>query len=212
MPSWPGVFQFSTFFNVDLSYFRCMSTSGPFFSSLFSFYLSIRSFYYVLSVTMFYSKIVLFLLHQVIGMYSCILNLLRGRIFLHYFGMFVLVDSIMVSFNFSFFSNNFKFISSSYIVQLVFCFVFIFLSQYILACFSFLSTSTCGCNFFTCSSSLIVHFCLGSFWRYQFYHTLRNTDIYIYIYMITETSLDKCLIPENSLEEWFVCVTTVIFL
>ena len=53
----------------------------------FSCYLFNRPFYYVLSVPIFYSKIILLPLHPVVGLSSCILNLLVGRIFFSYFGI-----------------------------------------------------------------------------------------------------------------------------
>ena len=54
---------------------------------IFSCYLSIQPFSYIFSICIFYSKIVLLSLHLVVGMSSCILHLLVGRIFFQHFGM-----------------------------------------------------------------------------------------------------------------------------
>ena len=62
------------------------------------------------SVAQFSFKIVLFPLHTVVGMSSCILRLLASRIFLHYFGMssFVCVVLSCVNIDLVFFSPVFS--------------------------------------------------------------------------------------------------------
>ena len=60
--------------------------SSSLFNS-FPCYLSIQPFCYVLFITIFYSKIVLLPLHQVVCMSSCILLLVVGRILFIYFGL-----------------------------------------------------------------------------------------------------------------------------
>ena len=53
----------------------------------FSIFLSIRPLCYVLSVSIFYSKIILLPLHPLVGLSSCILHLLVGIIFFRNFGI-----------------------------------------------------------------------------------------------------------------------------
>ena len=75
--SWPDDFHFSTFFSVAQRNSKCMSPSGPSLSpcNSFSCYLSIWPFCYVLSVPIFYFKIVLLPLHSIVGLSLCILHL-----------------------------------------------------------------------------------------------------------------------------------------
>ena len=84
MPSWPGVFQLGIFLSVALSESKNLLPTGPSlgFLFLFSFYLSIHLFSYVLSDPIFYS----ILLHSVVGLFSCILQRFVQRIFFCYFG------------------------------------------------------------------------------------------------------------------------------
>ena len=87
MSSWPGIFLFGSFFLLLL-----LASPGVcppqvllrVLVILCSCYLSIQLFYYVLSLPIFYSKIVFFPLHPVVSMSSYILYLLFSRIFLRY--------------------------------------------------------------------------------------------------------------------------------
>ena len=72
----------------------------------FSCYLSIRFFYYVLSVSIFYSKIVLFPLHPVVDLSTDFI----GRIFfviLEELVLFALLDPLLESFESCFFHQYF---------------------------------------------------------------------------------------------------------
>ena len=80
MPSWPGVFQFSTFLLVALSDSRCLSTSV--LSFFFHVFLSFQLFCYVLPVPISYSKIILLPLHPVVGRSLCISILAYPVLFL----------------------------------------------------------------------------------------------------------------------------------
>ena len=75
MPSWLGVFQFSTFMSIALSESNCISAveNSSILVILFSCYLSIWPFCYALSVPIVYFKTVLFSLHEVIDLFLCIL-------------------------------------------------------------------------------------------------------------------------------------------
>ena len=89
IPSWPGVFQFDIIFRVVLSKSVCISTFGPSsspFNSLVILFIH-STLPLCFLVAMFFSKIVRFLLHPVVGMFSC--NLLPGvdRILFRCFGM-----------------------------------------------------------------------------------------------------------------------------
>ena len=80
---------FRTFLSVTLCESKCIfilrASSSP--CTFFPCCLSSRISCYLLSVPIFCSKIVLLPLHPVIGMYSCILPRLAGRIFIRSFGM-----------------------------------------------------------------------------------------------------------------------------
>ena len=83
-------FPIRFFLSVALSISKCMSALGPSLSlckSVFYLIYPFGFFYYVLSVPIFCSKILLILLHPVVGLPSCILPLLAGRIFFRYLGM-----------------------------------------------------------------------------------------------------------------------------
>ena len=56
-----------------------------------SCYLVIQLFCYVLSVSIFYSKIVLFILHSIVDLSLCTFHQPVGRIFVCYFGKFCFV-------------------------------------------------------------------------------------------------------------------------
>ena len=86
-------FPIRYFLCVVLSDLQVYFYSGPSSSpcNFFRFNVSIRNFYYVISVPIFYSKIVLLPLHPVVGMSSCILLLLFGGIFFRCFGKFCFV-------------------------------------------------------------------------------------------------------------------------
>ena len=62
MPSWHGIFQFGSFLSIALIGSRCISALTP--SShpcnFFMFFLSTQPFCYVLSIPIFYGKIILF--------------------------------------------------------------------------------------------------------------------------------------------------------
>ena len=96
--------------------------------------LSIQSaFYYLLLFPMFYTKIVLFPLHPVVSLFSCILHLLVGIIFFLFFFffvcpvLFVLLYSALVSFESPFFNQFFFYLSPS--------FQFLLISVFFLATF-----------------------------------------------------------------------------
>ena len=111
IPPWPGVFQFSTFLSVALCKSRHMCSSGP-FSSLWDFFHVIYPF--SLSVMFFlllyFTPKLFFPMHIVIGLFLCILHLLVGRIFFHYFRrsyFFVLFDPVLVYLSLPSFTNIF---------------------------------------------------------------------------------------------------------
>ena len=135
IPSWLGIFQFDIFWVT-------LWVSQRVFSlyvllrvlTLFPCWLSIRLFCYVVLVAIFYSKIVLFLCHPIVGMSMCILNLLNGRIFFFCrFGMccfvFIVLSCLDIFFSFSSFAPTFWFISSCCIVCFTCCVSFFFSSQ-----------------------------------------------------------------------------------
>ena len=129
MPWWPGIFQFGSFLNVALS---CCS--------------SIQLFCSVLSVPIFCSKIVLVPSHPVVGMSSCILLLLAGRIFSLFWNVLIGLYCLILSwhlFSLISFASTFWFISLNCIVCFNCCVAFSFLS-----------------NIFQRFSSVFLHFCL----------------------------------------------------
>ena len=88
MPASPGVLEFDTFFGIALRELMCIFALEPSSSpSLFPDCISIWLFCYVLFVSLFCLRIVLLACHPVIGMSSCILLLIVGRIFFRCFGM-----------------------------------------------------------------------------------------------------------------------------
>ena len=88
IPSYPGVFQFDIF-SVVFSKSMCISALGPSLSSSNSFVILLThsSFLSCFLVAIFYTKIVRFLLHPVVGIFSCHLLPLVGKISCSCFGM-----------------------------------------------------------------------------------------------------------------------------
>ena len=125
---------------------------------LFSSDLSIQPVCYAFSVPIFYSKIVLLPLHPIVGMSSCSLHLLFGRVFFRYFGLFYFVSHCLAISSLSFpqclLIYLFKLYFLTYLLLLVFS------PQHILACFFFLGIFACCCNFFYLS--FLPNFCSGS--------------------------------------------------
>ena len=178
MPLWPGLFYFGTFWVMLRAILGLYQPQGLLrvFVILFSYHLSIQPFCYVLSVSIFYSKIVLLPLHPVVGFYSCILHLLVGIVFYCYFGMscFVcIIWSYLGIFWVSLLSSiPFDLFLPVVFVSVVYCFVLLFSFQHITMCFSFLSIFACFAVFFTYSSepNFPSHFC--SAFRAKFCHPI----------------------------------------
>ena len=139
------------FFNVVLSKSLRILAFGLSWSPPNSFpcCLSIRLFCYVLLVAISCSKIVLLILHQVVGMYLCYPTQFVGKISFHCFGMFCFVCIVLLSrylINLPSLSCTFWFISSRCIVIfacVAFSFLFhlvpaVFLCFIILVCYRFL--------------------------------------------------------------------------
>ena len=133
------------------------SSSNP--CNLFSSYLSIQLFCYVLSISIFYSKIILLPMQLVVRWSSCIVDLLVGFSFviLECPVLFALFNLVLITFKSSVFCR-YRWLISSSILRLVCHFILFFSSQH--KPFSFFSFSTFDCyrNFFTCSSCLIFPF------------------------------------------------------
>ena len=88
IPSWPGVFQFYIFFSIVLSKSICISVLGPSSnpsSSLVILFIH-SAFSLCFIVAIFSSKTVWFLLHPVVGMFSCHSLPIVDRIFFRCFG------------------------------------------------------------------------------------------------------------------------------
>ena len=138
MHLWSGVFQFGTIFSVTQGHFRCISVSSPFSRpcNSFSCYLSIPLFCYVLSIPIFYSKIVLLPLHPVVTMSSSILWLFWNILFWLYY-----LTLSLYLLTFPSFANIFWFVSLSWIVWFACSFVWVFSFQHIPMIFPFLTTS-----------------------------------------------------------------------
>ena len=97
MPSWPGVFQFGTFW-VLLRVNQSVFSPSIFVIVLLTpclCCLSIRFFCYVLFVPIICSKIVLLPCHPLFGMSSYILPLPACRIFFHCFGISCFVCMVL---------------------------------------------------------------------------------------------------------------------
>ena len=114
---------------------ECYSDQFQILDSLFLYYLSIRSFCYILFIPIFYSQIVLFPLHLVVGISP---NLLVEFSFVisECLILFLLLDPVSVTFKSPFFRNIFWFFFSSYLVRLVSSFILVFSFQYIPVIFS----------------------------------------------------------------------------
>ena len=99
IPSWPVVFQFDILFSVVLSKSMCISVLGPSSSpssSLVMLFIH-SAFSLCFLVAIFLSKIVRFLLHPVLDMFSCQSFPNVDRIFFRFFGKSRFV-SIVLSF------------------------------------------------------------------------------------------------------------------
>ena len=123
MPSWPGIFQLRIFLGSLLSSLGVCSPQSflrlilILFLVIYQFNISVK-----FSVSPFYFKIVLFLLHPVVYLSLSILHRLVGRSLFRYFGMtflFLLFDPIPNMFNVLSFANIFWFISPCCIVRLI---------------------------------------------------------------------------------------------
>ena len=97
IPSWPGVFQFDILFSVVLSKSMCISVLGPSSSSSSSLLMLFihSAFSLCFLVAIFLSKIVRFLLHPVVGMFSCYSLPVVDRIFFRCFGKSCFVCSVL---------------------------------------------------------------------------------------------------------------------
>ena len=133
--SWHRVFEFSSLLLL-LRVIICALSSRDLprvLGILFTCHLSIRSFFYIISITIFYPGIVLHYLHPIVGIPTCIFLLAFGRIFfLVYFEKYifiVLFDFVSVFLKSPFFTSIFWFISSNFIVRFVCCFILLFSSQ-----------------------------------------------------------------------------------
>ena len=125
---------------------------------LFSYYSSIQPFRYVFLVAIFSSKIVGFLLHQVVGIFYVHFRLIVDRIFFHWYGMFCLYCFTFCRYLFNLppFASTFWFISSSFIVSFS-SVVFSFLFLTIPASFFCFIIFACFCRFFISVSSRNSH-------------------------------------------------------
>ena len=140
---------------------RCMYVSRPLKTcNFFSCYLPIRSFCYIISVPIFYSKLLCFLwLQWFICLCTFSINLFVefSLVILMSPVLFLLLSPFSVSFNISFFVNIFWVIFPRCKVRLVCSFVLVFSSQHILVCFSFLDSFVSCRNFFIYLFSVISH-------------------------------------------------------
>ena len=126
IPSWPGIFQLDVFLRVALSKWMCISAFGSSssFSNSFAIFLIHSAF---LLVAIFYSKIIPFLLHPVVGMFSCYHPQLVAILSFRCLGMSCFVCFILpFLFHLSFYASTFWFISSS-CIGIFSCDVFFFL-------------------------------------------------------------------------------------
>ena len=97
IPSWPGVFQFYIF-SVSFWVNRFLFPLSSLFRVvplLLSYCLSIKPFRYVFLVAIFLSKIVRFLLHPIVSMFSCHPLPVVDRIFFCCFGMSCFVSIVL---------------------------------------------------------------------------------------------------------------------
>ena len=136
LPLWSDVFQFSIFLSVALSESMCMSTSGPSLKSCYSFLYKLFVFYALLlcsfcSHILLRNNIVSFafdcwfvLVHFPPTCKLNILSLFWNALFCLY--RFTLSQYLL---SLCFFTNIFWFMSSSYIVCLVCCFLFLVLKD-----------------------------------------------------------------------------------
>ena len=167
-------FQLDTLYSVSLNNSSCKSASGPslglckYFNVIYPIGLSLCS--YILIQNYFAS------LHQVNGLCSCIILLFVNRIFLEYPLLFVMFDSVSVSFKSSFFRQSFDSSLQVVLSDLFAVFIRHFHPKIFLHCFSFLSIFACCRNLFTCPSSVFsysdLYFCSSSFGVLRFYHKL----------------------------------------
>ena len=145
-----------------------------FFFFFFSRFISNQHFCYVLSVSIFYSKIVLFLLHSLADFSLSTLHLLVGRIFLHYFWTSCLVCIVWpyTGTFLVFFGQYLRFISSSCVVQLVYGYLIeVFSFHWVPVYFNFLCSFACRHSFLICPSMLISYpgfvFLFGFLWGFK---------------------------------------------
>ena len=171
------VFQFGTFFSVDLSESRCIFTFGPSSSPSNSLsMLLIHLFFLLFSLS---SPILLQIYfvscHQVVGMCLCIIPLYSGKIVsLLWTILFCLYCFLQSRYLFSLpsFASTFWFISSSCIVCFT-CVAFTFLCQRTFSILSFLLVVLDFLSAFPVEFPIqVVCFCSCSFEEHRFYNRL----------------------------------------
>ena len=168
IPSWPSIFQFCTFWVL------LWAISGVFLPRgllrvlviLFSCYLSIRPFSYVVSVPIFYFKMALIPFNPVVDLPTCILHQLNGNVFVCYFwNMFfvVLLDFVSILFKFSFFRQYLLIHLFKLDCQICPLFCFDLFSPKYFHVVLFHYHFACLCSFFNSPWSLISHpgFCFS---------------------------------------------------
>ena len=119
-------------------------------------------FFYVFLVAIFYSKTFRFLLHSVVGMFSCHLPALLGRISFCCFGMSHFFCIVLPFVDISLIFLLSPVLSVFFFPQVVLfslCCLFLFFSLLVQASFLCFKILVCFCRFFICVSSLI--YCPG---------------------------------------------------
>ena len=160
IPSWSSVFQFDIF-SVVLSKSMGISAFGSSSSPSSSPVILVYPFclFVVFLVVIFLSKIVRFLLHLVVGIFSCHLLLVVDRIFFHCFGMSCFVCIVLPFVDISFIFLLSPVISDLFpqVVLLFFSFAFSFLFLHIPVSFLCFITLACFRRFFISVSSRNFH-------------------------------------------------------
>ena len=161
IPSWPGVFQFDILFSVVLSKLICISVLGPSsspFSSLVILFIH-SAFSLCFLVAIFSSKIVRFLLHLVVGMFSCHSLPIVDRIVFRCFGKscFVCIVLPFVYIPLIFLLSPALPGLFSQVVQLFFSCVACSFFPRLFQRLSFFIILACFRSFFICVSSRIFH-------------------------------------------------------
>ena len=137
MPSWPGIFQFSTFFYCCSEWIDAKFRLRIFSSSCNSFScLSIRFFCHILFVQTFFYKI-FFPCHVVVGMSSWIISLQAEMIFFLFFNVIFCLYCLILSrclFSLLSFTSTFWFIYQSFVICF-YCVAFLFSYRHIPAFF-----------------------------------------------------------------------------